>query len=98
VQEELTKCKSGAPTLDGSRSSGTEETTSSISRTRRFLISIKEKTLKDKKLLSGTDITELTRDGQLSMLIRLERSKPRVTTEDSDSTSADHSTSDQECQ
>jgi hypothetical protein len=56
VLEELTKCKSGAPTLDGSKSSNTEVNTSLTSKTRRHLMSIKERIVKDKKLLFGTDI------------------------------------------
>jgi hypothetical protein len=85
-------------TLTGGRSSGTEEATSSTFRTKRFLMYPVEKIKKDKRLLSGTDITELTRDGQLSMLIRQRRLLLRDTINNSVSTWADHSISDQECQ
>jgi hypothetical protein len=86
------KCKSGLLTQDGGKYSGTEEPTSSTSRTRRFLMSTKERILKDKRLLSGRDITTPTKDGELSMLIKQRKSEPRVTMTNSDSISEDHST------
>jgi hypothetical protein len=92
------KCKSGPPTLDGSKSSDTLERTSPTFKTERFLISIKEKTKKDKKLLFGTDITELIKDGESSMLISQRKSLLKDSTPDSVSTSTDNSISDQECQ
>jgi hypothetical protein len=53
---------------------------------------------KEERLLYGEDTTELTRNGESSILTRKERDQPRVTTPTSDSISTDHSTSDQECQ
>jgi hypothetical protein len=73
-------------TLTGGRSSGTEETTLSTFRTRRFLMYPVEKIKKDKKLLSGRDTTVLTRDGESSMLTKLLRSLTRDSIMISDST------------
>jgi hypothetical protein len=73
-QEEPMICKSGAPTQDGGKSSLTLEATSKTSRTRRCLMYQVEKMPKDKKLFSGKDITDLTRDGELFMLIKQRRS------------------------
>jgi hypothetical protein len=83
-------------TQDGGRSSNMKDNTSSISTTRRQSMSIKERMLKDKRLLSGRDTMDSTKDGELSILTRRVRAQPRVTTENSDSTLEDHSTSDQD--
>jgi hypothetical protein len=91
-------CGLQQPTLAGGRSSGEEENTSSISRTRRHLMSIKERMLKDKRLSSGRSIMDSTRDGELSMLTNQPRRDPRDMTRTSDSTSTDYSTSDQDSQ
>jgi hypothetical protein len=56
-------------TLDGGKSSSTKENTSSISSTRRQLMSIKTRILKDKRLSSGRSIMAGTRDGELSILM-----------------------------
>jgi hypothetical protein len=96
TQEKLLTCKSGAPTQDGGRSSNTEEKTSSTSRTRRLSMYMEEKILKDKKLSSGEDTTNLTRDGELST--DLEKKEHLDTTETLVSTSIELSTSDPECQ
>jgi hypothetical protein len=72
-------------TLDGGKSGNTEETTSTTLETERYLMSIKERMLKDKRLSSGTDITESIRDGELSMLTNHPRFQPRDTIQDSDS-------------
>jgi hypothetical protein len=45
-----------------------------------------------------TKPTMPTRDGRLSILIKLKPLELRVSTRNSDSISTDHSTSDQECQ
>jgi hypothetical protein len=96
--EEPTICKSGPPTQDGGRSSNTEDKTSLTSRTRRFLISQEEETLKAKRLSSMVDTTNSTRDGELSTLTRKLRFKLEAITETLDGLSTDHSTLDQECQ
>jgi hypothetical protein len=91
-------CKSQAPTLNGGRSSNTEDRTSSTSITRRLLMSMVEKILKDKRLLSGRDTTELTRDGLLSILTKQRKKLVRDMIENTDSTSTEHSSSDQDSQ
>jgi hypothetical protein len=88
--------KSGEPTLDGGKSSFSEEETSSTLRAKRFLIFLEEKTKKDKKLLSGRDTTELTRDGQLPIPTKLERRLLKDTIRDMDSISPEYSTLDQD--
>jgi hypothetical protein len=92
------KCKFGAPTQDGSKSSNTEDSNSLTSKTTKHLMFIKTKILKDKRLLSGRDITDGIRDGESSIWTNPERKVQRDTTPNSVSTSADHSTLDQECQ
>jgi hypothetical protein len=54
--------------------------------------------LKDKKLLFIKDIMAGTKDGELFILTKLPRKEPRDMTENMDSTSIDHSTSDQDFQ
>jgi hypothetical protein len=58
----------------------------------------KERILKDKRLSSGRDIMVLTKDGELSTLIRQLRREDLDSTENTDSTSTEHSTSDQDSQ
>jgi len=58
----------------------------------------KVKMLKVKRLLSTTDTTELTRDGESFMLTKQVNQQAKDTTANSDSTSTDHSTSDQDFQ
>jgi hypothetical protein len=96
--EEAARFKSTALTLTGGKSSSIEVKTSSTFRTERFLMLREAVIQKDKKFLSGTDTTEPTRDGESSILIKLERTEPRVTTTNGASISADHSTSDQDSQ
>jgi hypothetical protein len=74
-------------TPTGGRSSGEEENTSSISTTRRLLMSIKERMLKDKRLSSGRDIMEPTRDGELSILTNQRKKDLKDSTESMDSIS-----------
>jgi hypothetical protein len=95
-------CKSGAPTLDGSNTSSSEVECSSILQTTRYWMSIREKMRKVKPLRLQpemvTTATTKTKDGRSSILTRLRNSEPRASTRSLDSTSTDHSTSDQECQ
>jgi hypothetical protein len=87
-------CKSGAQTLDGGRSLFSKESTSATSKTQEnVLMCGKEKISRVKRLLSGIDITVLTKDGRSSILTRNQRWRSRVLTKSSDSTSTDHSTS-----
>jgi hypothetical protein len=85
--EEAARCKSTALTLTGGKYSLTLEKTSEIFKTRRFLMFLVEKILKDKLLLSGEDTTEPTKDGELSMLTKLPRFKVRDTARNMDSIS-----------
>jgi hypothetical protein len=89
-------CGLQAPTQNGGRSSDSKDNTSSTSKTRRQLMSSRIRMLKDKRLLSGRDTMDSTKDGELSILTRRVRAQPRVTTKTSDSTLVDHSTSDQD--
>jgi hypothetical protein len=57
-----------------------------------------EKILKDKMFIFGLDTTRPIRDGELLTLINIERNPVKDSTENMDSTSTEHSTSDQECQ
>jgi hypothetical protein len=66
-------CKSIVLTLIGGKSSNTKEKTSSTFRTKRFLMFHQEEMLKAKQLLSGIDITEPTKDGELFILTNLRR-------------------------
>jgi hypothetical protein len=68
-------CKSGALTLDGGRSSLTQDNTLSISKTERFLMLQVEKIKKAKESLFGDNIKVLTKDGRLSILTNLPRSQ-----------------------
>jgi len=61
-------------------------------------MSIKTRILKDKKLLSGRDIMAGTRDGELSILTNQRKKLLRDMIENMDSTSTEHSTSDQDFQ
>jgi len=69
--------KSKAPTLNGGRSSNTEENNSSTSRTAKLLMYQVEKMLKLNQLLLTRDTTEETRNGKLSMLIKHQLLRPR---------------------
>jgi hypothetical protein len=61
-------------------------------------MSFKERILKDKSVLCIKSIMDLIRDGKLSTLTKLPRRDPRDLTVNTDSTSIDHSTSDQDSQ
>jgi hypothetical protein len=65
------------PTIDGGKSSSTEENTLSILSTRRHLMFIKTRTLKDKNVLSGESTMAGTRDGELFTLINQPRKEPQ---------------------
>jgi len=83
---------------NGGKSGGEEESTSLTSRTIRHLMSIKERMLKDNRLLHGKSIMAGTRDGELSMLTKLLRLDPRDMTVNGASISIDHYSSDQDFQ
>jgi hypothetical protein len=85
------------PTLNGGRSSPIKKNTSSIGRTANALMLKEAKMLKVEMLSFGTDTMELTRDGKSSMLTKHQRFQQKVLMSNSDSTSTDHSTSNQEC-
>jgi hypothetical protein len=87
--ENLKSSESGAllPTQDIGKSSDTLVNTSSISKTRRQLMSIKERIMKDKRLLFGRDTMDGIRDGELSMPIKPKRLRVRDIATNSDSTS-----------
>jgi len=93
MQERPTRCKSGAPTQDGSRSSNIEMNTSSILEMVRHLMYMEEKMKKLGKSLPGRDTMVQTRDGRLSILIKLPRLLHQELMKTLDSTSTDHSTS-----
>jgi len=67
----LIRCKSGAPTHNGSRSSSIQVANSSMStRTKEFLMSKTAKMLKPTQLLPERTQDKSTRDGLLSILIK----------------------------
>jgi hypothetical protein len=92
VLEEPTICKSGAPTLDGSRSSSIQMKILSTGKMAEYLMLLEERTLKDKQLLPGKDTMEPTRDGRLSILTKLSQFQRKDSMQNLDSTSTDHST------
>ena len=72
--------------------------TSSIGPTKKFLMFQEERMLKAKLLLSGINIMVPTRDGELSILIKLKRLLIRDLSKNSDSMPTDHSTLSQDSQ
>jgi hypothetical protein len=75
------------PTQDGGRSSGIEDTTSSMLEITRFGMFQVEKIKKDKEFGSGIDTTVLIRDGELSILTNHQEKQHVDMTENMDSTS-----------
>jgi len=76
--ERLMICKSGQPTLNGSKSSHTEENTSVISNKPTNVSMLLEISIrKDNKSKLTIDITVLTRDGRFFILIRRQRLRLR---------------------
>jgi len=61
-------------------------------------MSSKIRTMKDKRLLFGRDIMDGIRDGELSILIKQRKKLLKDMIESMDSTSIEHSTSDQDFQ
>jgi hypothetical protein len=96
--EEETQCKSQALTPTGGRSSSMKVNNSSTGQTAKYLMSQEEKILKDKPFGSGRIMVEPTRNGRSSILTKQRRSQLKDSTKNSDSTSTDHSTSDQDSQ
>jgi hypothetical protein len=74
-------------TPTGGRSSCTEVKTSLTSKTRRYLMSIKRKILKDKNVLFIEDTMAGTRDGESSMLTKQPRKEPQDSIKSMDSIS-----------
>jgi hypothetical protein len=68
-------CKSGAPTLDGSKFSNTRRTNSSIGRVERDLTLKAARILKVTQLEFGVTITAKPNNGKLSILIKIKESK-----------------------
>jgi hypothetical protein len=94
VLEELTTCKSGAPTLDGSRSSNIETHISATFKTKiDVLMSVEAKMKKADQLSSGRSTEELTKDGRLYIKMKLKRFKKKDFMKTSDGTLTDHSIS-----
>jgi hypothetical protein len=71
-------CKSGVPTLDGSRSLFINKSTYvTFNRLRDVLMLLETLTKRDKASESTTDIMVLTKDGRSSILIRRQRLRLR---------------------
>jgi hypothetical protein len=85
-------------TPTGGGSSGEEVKTLLTSTTRRLLMSIKRRILKDKRLLFTEDTMAGIRDGELSILTNQPRRELLVWTMNMDSISIDHSSSDPDFQ
>jgi hypothetical protein len=95
---DLRICGLQQPTQDGGRYGSIVDNTSlTLLRQTKLLMSIKVKMLKDKKLSSGRDTTVPIRDGELSIKTSIPSSEVKVTARNSDSISEDHSILDQEC-
>jgi hypothetical protein len=90
--------KFGAQAPNGGRSSNIKDNTSSIFKTRRQSMFMVTKTKKEEMSLYGRDTTVPTRDGELFMKTNTRRKLLKDSTENTGSTSTEHSTSDQECQ
>jgi len=75
-----------------------KENTSSTGRTERLLMSQEERILKDKQFGHGRSMVEPTRDGKFFILTKHQRFQRKDSTKNSDSTSTDHSISDQDFQ
>jgi hypothetical protein len=86
VQEELIRCRSGALTHNGSRSSSMKLIDLSISKTERTLMFQEQRMLKDNQLLFMVKPMDLTRNGRLSILIKLRKIERRDSTKTSVST------------
>jgi hypothetical protein len=97
-QERVRIFKLVPPTQDGIRSSCTKDNISSIFKTRRQLMSIKIRILKDKMLSSGEDTTVPTRDGELPIKTNTRKKPVKDLTKSMDSISIEPSTSDPDCQ
>ena len=89
-------CKLLALTPTGGRSSSIEVNTSSMVQTREQFKFTKTRILKDKRSFAQLRIMAGTRDGELSILIKLPRRELRAMIENTDSISIDSSTSDQD--
>jgi hypothetical protein len=102
VLEELTTCKSGVPTQDGSKYSTIRTNTSSIHQTTRFLMFLEVKMKKVKQLSCGIEMVNkeelLIKDGRLSILTKPPKLELRDSTKNSASTLTGHSISDQDFQ
>jgi hypothetical protein len=70
VLEEPTTCRSGQPTLDGSKFSNMRTANSSTGRTAKSLMLKAERILKANQLEFGATIEENTSNGKLSILIK----------------------------
>jgi hypothetical protein len=97
VEAILHTCKLLALTQIGGRSSSIKENTLSMVQnpTNQFKFT-KTRILKDKRSFAQLRIMAGTRDGELSILIKLPRRELRAMIENTDSTSIDFSTSDQD--
>jgi len=95
---EATQCKSQAPTPTGGKSSDMKESNLSIGIMERHLMFQVEKILKDKQFGYGVNMVEPTRDGKFSILTSNQRFQLKDSTKNTDSTSTDHSTSNQDFQ
>jgi hypothetical protein len=92
-----TTCKSGAQTLDGSRYLDMPVNNLSISKTKRFLMYLETKMLKDNLSLL-IQITEVqTKDGRSYILTKL-RMQPKEFPRPQDLESTFHSSLSQDCQ
>jgi len=92
------ECKSQLPTPTGGNFSDLKVSSLSTGRTIRYLMSMVVKMRKVDQPKSGPNMVELTRDGRFFILISNQRFQPKDSIKNSDSTSTDHSTSDQDFQ
>jgi hypothetical protein len=91
VLVEPTTCKSGAPTLDGSKSLSMMMANSLTGLTTRDLMLEEVKTLKEIQLVSGVTMEVQLKNGKFFILTKQLRPRQRDLMQNSVSTSTDHS-------
>jgi hypothetical protein len=92
LQEKVLRCKSGAPTQNGSKSSNMRTDHSSTSTRIWYITFGKSRMRKDKKLKSEIDQAKLTCSEQLNILIRKHQPLQRDSMQNSTFIAIDHST------
>lgn len=96
--EQLMICRSGTPMVNGSKCSSINRTTSSTSRIKDALLSVRTEIQKDKMSLFKRRLSKSLRNGTSSTLIKPRIRRPVESTSHMRFNSVNHSSSDQDCQ